>query len=1076
MRRKILPWILIITMVISMSFVMPLTAGAAAEASVINRTPFQFPLSNMYENISEESDFYSYTINSSTGSVKVDGDISEVSAKTPFMDEYVVPASGHPAGTIFTWVMNDDENLYVSFDVTPDNTMDGNEDYVKVYTHTNAGVKVFKVSMLDSAWGMPGFTTTERANYQHKVYELAIPLNEIGISSEYNGDIRLAFSAYGTMAAPLPVSFRAAVEYYSGGQPAGISNGHFNNDSFLDIVSINSNNDNLAILLGNGDGTFEERIVVPAGYAPAWVETEDFNGDSYDDLVITRNSGIAVLIANGDGTFTPPVAYGTGGQSASSVIIADFNNDGKNDLAASSDNANKVFLFIGNGDGTFNPGAEMSITKSGRMIAEDFNNDVKLDLAVVCGDRFTASTLEVFLGDGEGALTHLKTLSNIGDTIGFGYSTSGATAADFNGDNFIDIAIAYFDDSLDFSDYDEYVSILLGDGAGDFSYPNPAWADFPLNLGPIDAVVGDFNNDAYVDLAVSNRYSKNISILPNLWHNTLSNKQDFGLNVQPLFMTTGDFNNDSKLDLAFTADNGNVSVLINNTGDETTTYTVTFDKNGGDTEASPQTRDVVSPATTVSALPSEPTRDSFAFEGWWTGNGVADDGIGADGEDGWGTEFTATTDVTDNLTVYAKWGTSILLSDATLSSLSASDITLTPDYNSETTSYNASVNNSISSTTIMVVPSNPLSTVKINGTTGTSLIVNLAVGSNIITIDVTAEDGIHTKTYILTINRAGAPNNGGGSGGSSDPILQPVKITRFGGLDRFATSLAIAESLYNGPINNCILTTGFNFPDALSGSALSKKLNAPLLICGNSSKDSKDVIRYIETHLTKDGTLYILGGPGAVKEEILDALKNMGVQNILRLAGQNRYNTNLEVLKQLNIQKGTPVIITTGENYPDSLSIGPIAASLGYPVLLSSRDSLNQASEDFLRDIAPSKIYIVGGTGAISDTLVQKLQELTQLPSGSITRIQGLNRFETALNIAKHFNLYSAKILLATGADFPDALSAATLATYHNCPILLVGDEMHLLQEYLSSKHYTDAFICGGSGAIPEDIINNLFK
>jgi uncharacterized repeat protein (TIGR02543 family) len=77
-------------------------------------------------------------------------------------------------------------------------------------------------------------------------------------------------------------------------------------------------------------------------------------------------------------------------------------------------------------------------------------------------------------------------------------------------------------------------------------------------------------------------------------------------------------------------------------GPESYSYTVTFDKNGGDTEANPQTRTVASPATTVDSLPADPTRSGYIFIGWNTAPG------------GTGTPFTASTPVTGNITVYAQ--------------------------------------------------------------------------------------------------------------------------------------------------------------------------------------------------------------------------------------------------------------------------------------------------------------------------------------------------------------------------------------------------------------------------------------
>lgn len=178
-----------------------LTVTARIEGEDIIRTPFQFPLENLFKKMYDGSSFYNYRINSSRGSFAADGDISETSGREPFFREYVVPGSGHPPGFIYGWVWNDDENLYVTLDTTPDNTMDGDKDYASVYVKTASGLKEFRVSVQETAWGRPAFIYTDRVAYQHKAYEFKIPLGEIGFGpGGAIKEISLAFAAYGTMA------------------------------------------------------------------------------------------------------------------------------------------------------------------------------------------------------------------------------------------------------------------------------------------------------------------------------------------------------------------------------------------------------------------------------------------------------------------------------------------------------------------------------------------------------------------------------------------------------------------------------------------------------------------------------------------------------------------------------------------------------------------------------------------------------------------------------------------------------------------------------------------------------------
>jgi hypothetical protein len=168
-----------------------ITLTARVEGTVISKTPFQFPVENLMKEMNTHSRFYTYEINSETMTPE---------SKLIFK-EYSKTGSGHPSGFTYGWVNNDDENLYVKIDFTPDNTMDGNKDYAKVYAKTDDGIKEFKISELETKWGKPQFIYTDKVDYQHKVYEFKIPLKELGlkeVSAENAVPLQLAFSAYGT--------------------------------------------------------------------------------------------------------------------------------------------------------------------------------------------------------------------------------------------------------------------------------------------------------------------------------------------------------------------------------------------------------------------------------------------------------------------------------------------------------------------------------------------------------------------------------------------------------------------------------------------------------------------------------------------------------------------------------------------------------------------------------------------------------------------------------------------------------------------------------------------------------------
>jgi len=160
------------------SKVAKLALTGRVKAERIAGRSFKFPASNLYQPMNEASQFYSYRLGSDQGSLRVDGDLSTESLGSPFFRERSLPGTGHPSGDTFGWVSDDGKNLYVAIDFTADNTMDGDKDFAAVYAKTAHGLKEFKVSVPDQAYGRPGFTYTKKVAYQHKTYEFSIPLNE----------------------------------------------------------------------------------------------------------------------------------------------------------------------------------------------------------------------------------------------------------------------------------------------------------------------------------------------------------------------------------------------------------------------------------------------------------------------------------------------------------------------------------------------------------------------------------------------------------------------------------------------------------------------------------------------------------------------------------------------------------------------------------------------------------------------------------------------------------------------------------------------------------------------------------
>ncbi|MCX7787273.1 MAG: fibronectin type III domain-containing protein [Spirochaetes bacterium] len=172
-----------------------LLINARVEGDRISPIPFAFPRSNQFRKIDPASEFYSYEVGTFRSY-----------PKDPFFKVYCIPGSGHPPGWAYGWIANDEKNLYVRLDFTPDNTMDGLKDYAKLYIKTSNGILVFSQSIEETSYGTPSFAFTDKVAYQHKVYEFTIPLSEIPRMPE-SKYIRFAMEAYGTASPYLGSSF-----------------------------------------------------------------------------------------------------------------------------------------------------------------------------------------------------------------------------------------------------------------------------------------------------------------------------------------------------------------------------------------------------------------------------------------------------------------------------------------------------------------------------------------------------------------------------------------------------------------------------------------------------------------------------------------------------------------------------------------------------------------------------------------------------------------------------------------------------------------------------------------------------
>jgi len=187
--------------------------------------------------------------------------------------------------------------------------------------------------------------------------------------------------------------------YPSGGDnPNGVAVGDLRHNGIRDLVVANNgaltdgSHASVGVLLGNGDGTFQNPVAYKAGPRPFALVLGDFNGDGNLDVAVCGYFGVHVLLGKGDGTFSSAKGY-TAGQNPDWIVAADFNGDGKLDLAVANDRR-YVSVLLGNGDGTFQKPRKFGVgVAPWQLVVADFNHDGRPDIATVNLGDSTVSVL-----------------------------------------------------------------------------------------------------------------------------------------------------------------------------------------------------------------------------------------------------------------------------------------------------------------------------------------------------------------------------------------------------------------------------------------------------------------------------------------------------------------------------------------------------------------------------------------------------------------------------------------------------------------------------------------------------------
>ncbi|GAB3244953.1 hypothetical protein GCM10027562_01210 [Arthrobacter pigmenti] len=348
--------------------------------------------------------------------------------------------------------------------------------------------------------------------------------------------------------------------------------------------------------------------------------------------------------------------------------------------------------------------------------------------------------------------------------------------------------------------------------------------------------------------------------------------------------------------------------------------------------------------------------------------------------------------------------------------------------------------------------------------------------AGITTVTHTGADGTDTLLGIEVLQfRDGTVEMGPQPDRSDEGEPQPelpdeVDLDRIAGATKYHTSAAISAAHFEPDVPVVYIARGDHFSDALTAGPAAHAEGGPLLLVKPSlipGPIAEELRRLAPQRIV------ITGGPIAINETVAAQLREYTTGSVTRVAGPRAADTAASISRASQQPGVDRVYVTTSAKFPDAMAGASPAARDGHPVLLAERRTIPAATTAELERLQAKEIVVLGGPLAVSEAVAADLSRL-----GTVTRVGGATLYDTAALISnKYFDQDTREVFIATGGDFPDALSVGPVAGRMGAPILLVpsnGPVPAAVQTGLKRLDLRRVTILGGPLAVSAEVEDQL--